>query len=57
MLDPLLSRYSVLMLDEAHERTIHTDILIGLLKKYVQSLSECYAKFFVFCYQNNEQTE
>ncbi len=25
--------YSVLMLDEAHERTIQTDIVIGLLKK------------------------
>jgi len=27
-----LSRYSALMLDEAHERTIHTDVLFGLLK-------------------------
>lgn len=27
-----LKRYSVLMLDEAHERTIHTDVLFGLLK-------------------------
>ena len=25
--------YSVLILDEAHERTLHTDIVIGLLKK------------------------
>ena len=25
-------RYSALMLDEAHERTIHTDVLFGLLK-------------------------
>ena len=27
--------HSVIMLDEAHERTIHTDIAIGLLKKVI----------------------
>jgi len=26
------------MLDEAHERTIHTDVLLGLLKKTVQKI-------------------
>lgn len=33
--DPMLNKYSVLILDEAHERTIHTDVLFALLKKLV----------------------
>ncbi|XP_074269389.1 putative pre-mRNA-splicing factor ATP-dependent RNA helicase DEAH5 [Silene latifolia] len=35
LIDENLSQYSVIMLDEAHERTIHTDVLFGLLKKLV----------------------
>jgi len=33
LMDPDIKRYSVIMLDEAHERTIATDVLFALLKK------------------------
>ena len=34
--DPLLTNYSVLVLDEVHERTMLTDIIMGLLKKILR---------------------
>ncbi|KAL6637954.1 hypothetical protein ACP70R_025526 [Stipagrostis hirtigluma subsp. patula] len=36
LVDRDLSSYSVVMLDEAHERTIYTDILFGLLKQLIR---------------------
>ncbi|TGO50114.1 hypothetical protein BOTNAR_0405g00040 [Botryotinia narcissicola] len=36
LMDPDLKRYSVIMLDEAHERTISTDVLFALLKKTIK---------------------
>ncbi|OQS02240.1 ATP-dependent RNA helicase DHX8 [Thraustotheca clavata] len=38
--DANLSRYSAIILDEAHERTINTDVLFGLLKALVKKRPE-----------------
>lgn len=32
LIEPDLKSYSVMMIDEAHERTLHTDVLFGLVK-------------------------
>lgn len=34
--DPLLQKFGVIIVDEAHERNILTDIVLGLLKKIMK---------------------
>jgi ATP-dependent RNA helicase DHX8/PRP22 len=47
IIDPDVTGYSVVMLDEAHERTIATDVLFGLLKS---ESAECLLLVLLTCF-------
>lgn len=36
VIDPDVNKFGIVIIDEAHERTINSDIIIGLLKKLIQ---------------------
>lgn len=38
--DPLLEKYSCLVVDEAHERTISIDVILGLVRKLQEKRSD-----------------
>ena len=42
--DLLLTKYSVIIVDEAHERSMNTDILIGVLSRVMKLRADMWEK-------------
>ncbi|KAG2470565.1 DHX37 helicase, partial [Polypterus senegalus] len=54
--DFLLTKYSVVIIDEAHERSVYTDILIGLLSRIVPLRNKIDARQFPVTIHFNKRT-
>ena len=46
-MDFMLNNYSVIIIDEAHERSVYTDILIGLLSRIVPLRNKVFYFYFL----------
>lgn len=53
--DPLLEKYNVVIIDEAHERTLNTDVLFGLLKKVLEERKDDFKVIVMSATMNAEK--
>ena len=47
--DPLLTRYGIIMVDEAHERSLNIDFILGLLKGILRKREEFKDRKYLSC--------